>query len=383
MKDLKAVFFFSPIWDRINYPTGCPFDTGRAGKTRSTLKSMGILGGSQQREVEPEKATRAEMEKFHDPAYLDALENAEKGDLPPEAFAMGIGTPDCPVFIGMTEYIASAVGASLTGARMILSGEANIVFNPAGGYHHAGPKEASGFCYVNDVVLAAMELADAEKRVLFLDIDVHHGDGVQNAFLERDDVMTISIHENGKTLYPGTGFENEIGHGKGKGYDVNIPLPVGTYDAAYIRAFREAALPLIKKYNPDVFVIELGMDALAGDPLAHLHLTNNAYVDIIKDILKLEKPILAVGGGGYNVEATVRSWALLWNVLCGEDDHDMGIGLGGVMLESTDWLGGLRDRVLITDGGIRDTVDTEINRVITYIRENVFPLHKPTRVGGR
>jgi acetoin utilization protein AcuC len=375
MKDLRAIFLFSPIWDQINYPKDCPFDTSRAGKTRTTLKSMGILGGSQQREVEPQKATRAEMERFHDPVYLDALANAEKGDLPPEAFAMGIGTQDCPVFHGMTEYISSAVGASLTGARSILSGEANIVFNPAGGYHHAGPKEASGFCYVNDVVLAAMELAGAKKRVLFLDLDVHHGDGVQDAFYERDDIMTISIHENGKTLYPGTGFENEIGRGKGEGYDVNIPLPVGTYDEAYERAFREAALPLIKKFNPDVFILELGMDALAGDPMAHLHLTNNTYVDILKEILKLEKPVLATGGGGYNVDATVRSWALLWNVLCGEDDHDMGIGLGGVMLESTDWLGGLRDRVLISDAGIRDTVDAEVNRVIAYIRENVFPRH--------
>ncbi|MCK5055086.1 MAG: acetoin utilization protein AcuC [Candidatus Aminicenantes bacterium] len=375
MDDLKAVFLYSPEWDKINYPQGCPFDTGRAGKTRSTLKSMGILGGSHQREVVPAKATRSEMERFHKPEYLDAIKNAEKGILPPGAFAMGIGTPDCPVFHGMYEYASLASGASITGARMILSGEANIVFNPSGGFHHAGPAKASGFCYVNDVVLAAMELTVAKKSVLFLDMDVHHGDGVQSAFYERDDIMTVSLHESGKTLYPGTGFENEIGRGKGEGYSINIPLPVGTYDNAYKRAFREAALPLIHKFNPDVLIIELGMDALSGDPLAHLQLTNNTFVDIIKEILKLNKPILATGGGGYNVAASVRSWALLWSVLCGEDDHDMGIGLGGVMLETTDWLGGLRDRVLITDAGIRDTVDADINRVIAAIRERVFPLH--------
>lgn len=375
MDDLKAVFLYSPEWDTINYPQGCPFNTGRAGKTRSTLKSMGILSGAHRREVAPQKASRSEMERFHAPGYLDAIKNAEKGILPPEAFAMGIGTPDCPVFHGMYDYAAMASGASITGARMILSGEADIVFNPSGGFHHAGPAKASGFCYVNDVVLAAMELADAKKRVLFLDLDVHHGDGVQSAFYERDDIMTISLHESGKTLYPGTGFEDETGRGKGAGYSVNIPLPVGTYDAAYKRVFREAALPLIRKFNPDVLLMELGMDALSGDPLAHLHLTNNTFVDIVKEILKLNRPILATGGGGYNVEATVRAWALLWSVLCGEDDHDMGIGLGGVMLETTDWLGGLRDRVLISDAGIRDTVDTEINRVITSIRNRVFPLH--------
>lgn len=375
MKDLKAVFLYSPEWDTINYPRECPFDTSRAGKTRTTLFPMGLLSGKQIKEVKPIKATPAELEKFHKPDYLDAIKKSEKGNLTPEAFAMGIGTPDCPVFPGMYEYISLASGASITGARLIIPGEADVVFNPAGGFHHAGPNEASGFCFINDVVLAAMELTDAKKRVLFLDLDVHHGDGVQNAFYERNDVMTISLHESGKTLFPGTGFENEIGRGKGKGYSINIPLPVGTYDAAYEKAFKEAALPLIVKYNPDVLIMELGMDGLSGDPLAHLNLTNNVYADIIKQVLQLEKPILATGGGGYNVESTVRGWALAWSVLCGEDEHDLGIGLGGVMLETTEWLGGLRDRILITDAGIRDTVDAEIQRVTQYIKDNVFPLH--------
>jgi acetoin utilization protein AcuC len=375
MKNLNAVFLYSPEWDSINYPQECPFDTSRAGKTRTTLFPMGLLSGTHIKEIRPIKATTAELERFHEPDYLEAIKNSEEGNLTAEAFAMGIGTPDCPVFPGMFEYISVASGASITGARLILSGEADVVFNPAGGFHHARPKEASGFCFINDVVLAAMELTDANKRVLFLDLDVHHGDGVQNAFYERNDVMTISLHESGKTLFPGTGFENEIGRGKGKGYAINIPLPVGTYDAAYEKAFNEAALPLIKKYNPDVLIMELGMDGLAGDPLAHLNLTNNVYADIIKQVLQLEKPILATGGGGYNVESTVRGWALAWSVLCGEDEHDLGIGLGGVMLETTEWLGGLRDRILITDAGIRDTVDAEIQRVTQYIKDNVFPLH--------
>jgi acetoin utilization protein AcuC len=220
-----------------------------------------------------------------------------------------------------------------------------------------------------------MLLTEAKKRILILDLDVHHCDGVQNAFYERNDIMTISLHESGKTLFPGTGFENEIGRGKGKGYSVNIPLPVGTDDAAYDTVFKEAVLPLVDKFNPDIFIMELGMDALSGDPLAHLNLTNNAYADIINEILKRGKPILATGGGGYNVESTVRGWSLAWSVLCGEEEHDLGIGLGGVMLETTEWSGGLRDRILITDPGIRESVDIEIKRVIKYIRDNVFPLH--------
>ncbi len=375
MKDLKAIFLYTPEWDNNYYPQECPFNTSRAGKTRAKLLPMGLLSGKQIKEVMPTKATPAELEKFHEPDYLEAIKNAEKGNLTPQAFAMGIGTPDCPVFPGMYQYFSLVSGASLTGARLILSGEADVVFNPAGGLHHAGPKEASGFCFVNDVVLAAMELTDAKKRVLFLDLDVHHGDGVQNAFYERNDVMTISLHESGKTLFPGTGFEYEIGRGPGKGYAINIPLAVSTYDAAYEKAFKEAALPLMVRYNPDVLLLELGMDGLSGDPLAHLNLTNNVYADIIKQVLQLEKPILATGGGGYNVESTVRGWARAWSVLCGEDDHDLGIGLGGVMLETTEWLGGLRDRILITDAGIRKTVDAEIRRVIQYIKENVFPIH--------
>jgi acetoin utilization protein AcuC len=372
MKEIKTRFLYSPEWDKINYPQECPYDTSRAGKTRSTLLSMGFL---YEKEIKPIKATRAELEKFHDPTYLDAIINAEKGDLTPEAFSMGIGTPDCPVFHGMYEYTSLACGASLTGARLILQGEADVVFNPAGGFHHAGPKKASGFCFVNDIVLAAMLLTEAKKRVLILDLDVHHCDGVQNAFYERNDIMTISLHESGKTLFPGTGFENEIGRGKGKGYSVNIPLPVGTYDAAYDNVFKEAVLPLIDKFNPDIFIMELGMDALSSDPLAHLNLTNNAYADIINEILKRGKPILATGGGGYNVESTVRGWSLAWSILCGEEEHDLGIGLGGVMLETTEWSGGLRDRILVTDPGIRDSVNIEIKRVTQYIRDNVFPLH--------
>jgi len=297
------------------------------------------------------------------------------GELPPEAFAMGFGTPDCPVFRGMYDYAACAVGASMTGARLILSGEATIAFNPSGGYHHAHAARAAGFCYLNDLVLAALTLTAAGRRVLFLDLDVHHCDGVQAAFYERPDVMTISLHENGHTLFPGTGFEFEIGAGEGTGYTVNIPLPVGTYDDAYFRAFHEVAWPLIRAYAPDVIITELGMDGLAGDPLAHLHLTNNVYADIVERLLSLGKPILATGGGGYNVENTVRGWTLLWSVLCGEQSHDWSMGMGGVMLENTDWFGGLRDRMLLSDAGRRDEVDREISATVARLKAAVFPLH--------
>jgi acetoin utilization protein AcuC len=188
--------------------------------------------------------------------------------------------------------------------------------------------------------------------------------------------MTISLHQDPRTLFPGTGFENEVGEGEGKGYCVNVPLPIGTFDEAYLAAFAELVLPLTGAYDPDVFVLELGADALAGDPLANLCLTNNTYVEVIEMLLGFHKPILMTGGGGYNIENTVRAWALAWSVLCGEDEGDEAhMGLGGVMLESTDWQGGLRDRVLPVADQQRKTVEPTIEAVAARIKETVFPIH--------
>ena len=187
--------------------------------------------------------------------------------------------------------------------------------------------------------------------------------------------MTVSLHESGKTLFPGTGSEDEIGEGDGRGYSVNIPLPVGTYDAIYLKAFREAALPLIKAFNPDVLIVEVGMDTLAGDPMAHLHLTNNVAVDVMEAVMALGKPMLVTGGGGYNVPNTVRGWALVWSVLCGDHLDAMMYGMGGVMMENTDWAGGLRDRVLLSDAGRRGEVDREVEESIRRVQSLVFPLH--------
>lgn len=373
-----CAFIYSPELEIGGYPESCPFNTHRAGRTRAILDDMGLLTGPARREVAPVPATEAELLRFHLPEYLAALKDGQEGRYTMASAAMGLGTPDCPIFPGMYDYVRLAVGGSLTAARLILRGEAFIAFNPSGGFHHAHAGRASGFCYLNDVVLAALELADAGRRVAILDIDVHHGDGQQAAFYERNDVLTISMHESGRTLFPGTGFENEIGHGPGRGYCVNIPLPVGAYDLIYEYAFLEAALPVLRAFDPDIILMELGMDTLAGDPLAHLNLTNNVIADIVERVRGLGKPILAVGGGGYNIPNTVRGWALCWSVLVGDHahQHDLGIGAGGVLLENTNWLGGLRDRALLSDAGRRGAIDAEVHRVVDYIQRHVFPIHK-------
>jgi len=275
----------------------------------------------------------------------------------------------------MYEYISLAAGGTVTGAKLIIENKVDIAFNPSGGFHHAHRDMASGFCFINDIVLGAKTLRNAGFRVCILDVDVHHCDGVSEAFYDSDTVMTISMHEDGRTLFPGKGMVEEIGVDNGKGYTINIPLPVGTYNSIYYKAFSSAVYPLMCKFNPDVIIMELGMDTLQGDPLAHLHLTNEIFITILQDVMKLKKPILATGGGGYNIDNTVRSWVLLWSVLCDMYQEDVYMGMGGVMLENTDWIGGLRDRAYLIDGGQRAYIDAEVEKVIEKIKTTVFPIH--------
>jgi acetoin utilization protein AcuC len=376
LKTGNSVFIYSSDFEKYPYPPEHPFNVIRAKKVRDIVRAMGLLSGGGRSEVAPRPAERIVLKKFHTARYLHALKNAAAGRLDAEALQMGIGSQDCPVFKGVYDYAVLAAGGTLTAAGMILSGRADVAFNTSGGFHHAGPERAAGFCYINDVALACIVLAEEGKRVLYLDVDVHHGDGVANAFYDRSDVLTISLHQNPRTLFPGTGFENEIGTGEGKGYCVNVPLPVGTYDQAYMKAFENIVLPLTAAYNPDVIVFELGADALAGDPLANLRLTNNVYAEIIDHLMSFNKPILATGGGGYNVENTVRAWALAWSIFCGADrGEDMSHAMGGVFLETTEWQAGLRDRALAVTEQQRNAVQPAIEKVIQKIKKSVFPIH--------
>ncbi|MBT3381758.1 MAG: acetoin utilization protein AcuC [Lentisphaerae bacterium] len=372
----KKVFIHSPELDLYPYPPECPFNTSRAGRTHGIAKSMGLLAGADRSVISAPPAERNVLEMYHTADYLDALASAPERQIDQRLFDMGLGTMDCPVFPGVYEANALACGGTVKGAQLIADREATVVFHPAGGLHHAFPDRAAGFCYMNDIVLACMVLADAGRRVLFLDVDVHHTDGVQEAFYAREDVLTISMHESGRTLFPGTGFEGDIGVGSGEGYTVNLPFPADTYDDIYLEAFMEVVVPLVEAFEPDVLVVEAGADALAGDPLAHLCLTNNVYVDIIEALLAAGKPMLVTGGGGYNIENTVRAWALLWSCLCGDRGHDdMMAGMGGVMLGSTDWHGGLRDRLLAPSPETREVVAADVGAMVEKVKQNVFPRH--------
>lgn len=354
---MQKVFIYSDRFESLPYPASCPFNTSRPGLVRKLLDSKGLLTGAGIAEIAPEPATMAQLEQFHTKQYLSALQQAQDGKYSPDIFYMGLGTGDCPIFAGMYDYGALAAGATILGAQKILTGETQIAFNPAGGLHHARANRASGFCYINDQVLGCITLAKAGKKVLYLDVDVHHGDGVQEAFYDRSDVMTVSMHQSGDTLFPGTGFVDEIGTGDGRGFSVNVPLPPETGDHAYMKAFKAVVLPLIEAFAPDVFAMEIGADALEDDPLASLMLTNNLYADIIAELLIFGKPILATGGGGYNIENTVRAWSLAWTALCGAPAKDF------------------RDEPLPISQSQQTAVNQILNITLDQVREKLFPLH--------
>jgi len=372
-----AIFVHGKELEQLGYPPTIPLNTRRAAMVRDLAVQLGLLGTPDRLQVPPRLATREELERFHHPRYLDLLQRAELGEFSDEHLAAGLGTLDCPIFDAVYRYPSWASGATLTAAEYLVQGRAGVAFNPSGGYHHAMPARAAGFCYLNDVVLGALRLVDAGWRVLVLDVDAHHSDGVQLAFYDRRDVMVISVHETGRVLFPGTGFEDEIGAGDGRGYTVNVPLPPGTTDRQYLRVLREVVWPLVDAFDADVFVVELGMDTLAGDPLTHMQLTNNTGAEVVIELLARDRPILALGGGGYNVPNTVRGWTLCWSILCGANDglSDYGVGAGGVLLQNTDWLGGLRDPVGMDAFGEVEDLDREVDDVIAKIQALVFPLH--------
>lgn len=376
MSNRKLAFLYSPEVEALSYPPDCPFKTQRAGLTLSRLKSFGLIGDGQRFEVSPRRASLDDLKKFHTAGYLEELQRAATGELTVEGLQMGIGGSDTPVFKDMFTYGTWACGAGIAAADLLLQGRADVAFNLLGGFHHAFPERAGGFCYLNDVALASLRLAEAGKRVLYLDVDAHHGDGVQAAFYGRKDVLTISMHESGRTLYPWGGFEDELGEGAGRGYNVNIPLPAGTYDEAFLLAFDRAVVPLLEAFAPDVLVLELGMDILAGDPLTHLRMTNNVVVEVVERLLRQRCPILVAGGGGYHVENTVRGWALAWRTFSGDsDEYDFGMGLGGVMLASTEWAGGLRDRVLAVSAEQQRVVEAELSATLARVGESAFKFH--------
>jgi acetoin utilization protein AcuC len=313
---------------------------------------------------------------FHVKPYIDLLKKADRGEFDHKMLAAGLGTDENPVFRGMFRTLLSVAGGTYQGAMALAAGEAQAVFDPLAGFHHARPDRASGFCYVNDMAIAITILMRMGLRVASVDIDVHHGDGVQEAFYATDRVLTISLHESGATLFPGTGFETETGAGAGKGYNVNVPLRAGTDDEVYVSAFEAVVPPLLEAFRPDVVFAQIGADLHREDPLAHLNVTSNGYRRVVAAIRALSPKVLAMGGGGYNIYRTAALWAVAWSVLSGMKPEDKFKGIiGGMMYGPEATAGQLEEPPFVLEGAEKELCADHAARVVKYIRENVFPVH--------
>jgi len=266
--------------------------------------------------VEPPVASREDIRRVHSEAFVEKVEDASNGRPPPQAWDYGINTGDVPVFEEMDAATRGLAGGTLHGAELIAKDEATRVLQLGGGLHHAHEGRASGFCVYNDLSVAIDFLREQDLRVAYVDVDVHHGDGVQ--FLHYDDpgVLTISLHESGRYLFPGSGGVEEIGDGAGRGTALNVPLAPHTESDSYLNAFNRVVPHALTHFGPDVIVAQCGADAHFKDPLADLLLSSQTYETIFRSLLDLaddttDGRLLCSLGGGYHLDAVSRVWTLL------------------------------------------------------------------------
>lgn len=290
-----------------------PLRPARLVRTYELLSSYGALLAVDV--VAPQSCTAQDLRSTHDAEYIEAVERLSYGEHVPFPFRYGFDTGDNPVFPGMWEASLLYTGASLQAAQMVNDGHCAIAMNIAGGLHHAHYDRAAGFCVFNDCVVAIHKLKEKFDRVAYVDVDVHHADGVQEAFYDDPSVLTISVHETGRTLYPGTGFVTETGIREGTGFSVNVPLWPYTTDEMYLRAWREAVMPILHSFDPQAICLEAGTDAHYLDPLARLCLTAQGWTKIIEDVQSLDRPMVVLGGGGYNQHTVPRMWTLAFSRL--------------------------------------------------------------------
>ena len=284
--------------------------------THRLLDACGAFDPEHSTLVDPRPATDEGVGAFHESGYVEAVKALSRGERMSEAHLYNFSVAgDNPVYDGMYEAAMLSSGGSLVATEMVASGQADAAFNIGGGLHHAAAGRASGFCIFNDPVIAIMRLLSYGMKAVYVDIDVHHGDGVQEAFYDDPRVLTISVHESGRYLFPGTGSVDEIGSGNGRGYSVNLPLFPYTDDDLYLKCFTEIVPPLVDAFKPDVLVTQLGIDTYYNDPLAHLLLSTSGFSRVVAEFAAMGIPWVALGGGGYNVEAVARSWALAYGVM--------------------------------------------------------------------
>ncbi|CAN5728100.1 acetoin utilization protein AcuC [soil metagenome] len=327
--DAVALVTVEDIARAYDFGAGHPLRPERVLLTYDNIRAIGLLEATNVSEVPSRSASDEEILAVHDPDFVDAVRGLDDGTVERWAgLEFGLGTPDNPIFAGMHSASAAVCGASIVAAELVTSGAAQHSFNPAGGLHHARRREASGFCIYDDPAVAIAKVLELQPqwRVMYVDIDVHHGDGVQWIFYDDPRVLTVSFHQSGRYLYPGTGFEDEIGDGAGKGTAANVPLLPNTGEDDYIWAVERVLPALAEAFRPHLLLTQLGADTHHGDPLANLGLTMTAYPRLARMLHETAHRHahgrwVATGGGGYQAETVVpKVWAIHFAEMCGAPD---------------------------------------------------------------
>eukprot|EP00092_Neocalanus_flemingeri_P032497 GFUD01035344.1.p1 GENE.GFUD01035344.1~~GFUD01035344.1.p1 ORF type:complete len:395 (+),score=158.33 GFUD01035344.1:106-1185(+) len=308
------------------------------------------------------KASVEDLLMFHSSDYVKFLTDPTGDD--EELYGLGY---DCPLHPSLLSWCLTTAGGSLTAASCLVGGQARVVVNWGGGWHHAQRGGAAGFCYVNDVVLAVHRLQERFRRILYIDLDVHHGDGVENAFSATDKVVTFSIHKYEPGYFPGTGDLADTGTGRGRHHSINIPLQEGVTDQMYRHVFCSLFPSIITSFMPDCIVLQCGADCLAGDPMGGFNLTPASISACVDDVLAQDVPVLLLGGGGYNLPNTAKLWTLLTARVAGmELDTDIPDCDHFFTEYGPDFQLGM------SRGCVRNrNVEEEVDRLIRVARENI------------
>jgi acetoin utilization protein AcuC len=322
------------IWDSsftaYNFRPDHPFSPTRLELAISLIEELGLLEGDRCRVVPARLATDEELLRVHAPEYVEAVRRlSEPSPDLTDAQRWGLATEDNPVFPRMHEATARIVGGTLRAAELVMAGEVDRAFAIAGGLHHAHRDRASGFCVYSDLGAAIAWIRETTgARVLYIDYDAHHGDGVQGLFYRDPGVLTLSLHESGRYLFPGTGFVDELGEGDGYGYSLNVPMEPQTEDDSWIGIYRDLLTEVAAAFRPEVIVLQSGVDAHVLDPLAHLRCTTRLFEESVRITSAIADEycggrLIVTGGGGYAIWRVVpRAWALVWATMTGQSPDD-------------------------------------------------------------
>ncbi|NBC01367.1 MAG: acetoin utilization protein AcuC [Bacteroidetes bacterium] len=370
-------FVFHPDYYRYHFGPEHPFSPVRQEMLLTLLEALDVpLLPSQ-----PSPASREALCTVHDAAFVDAVAQATPDDPATHDTAKGLGTADVPVFAGMHDAARLLVGGTLHAATIVASGKTPCALQLGGGLHHGHAALASGFCVYNDLSVAIHHLRQAGLRVAYLDVDVHHGDGVQALHYDDPEVLTLSLHETGRYLFPGTGRVHEVGRDAGKGYSLNVPLEPFTEDDSYLDVFERVVPYALDHFQPDVLLVQCGADAHFSDPLADLLLTTHGFERLFRRIIELTDEhaggqAVFTLGGGYAPDATVRIWALLILLL---QDHPLPDALPADWVATwSEQLGAaltptLHDAPQSFDSPRRDTIASQNTQVSKRLLELVAP----------